>query len=172
MIFENFRKLGHAILKAVNTAMYTNMMPIPSIFLIFFKTSCYHLFSPLLHPCIQHTYSLHCVMFDFFCGCRFAFKIAAIQPFFITMTRSQIPSTSSSSEDTTTTPFWFFTQSPMASYTSVFAPTSIPRVGSSKRNTSASVMIHRDNMTFCWFPPLKAETLWFGPFALVCSCCM
>src|ERR1700722_4242456 len=38
---------------------------------------------------------------------------------------------------------------------SAFAPTSIPRVGSSRINNFGSVASHRASKTFCWFPPLR-----------------
>ena len=38
-------------------------------------------------------------------------------------------------------------------YTSALAPTSMPRVGSSRISRSGCVAIQRARMTFCWLPP-------------------
>ena len=39
---------------------------------------------------------------------------------------------------------------------SAFAPTSIPRVGSSKIKISGLVSSQRETSTFCWLPPDKS----------------
>ncbi len=41
----------------------------------------------------------------------------------------------------------------MMLYTSILAPTSIPRAGSSKMNTRDLLSSHLANTTFCWLPP-------------------
>ena len=59
-------------------------------------------------------------------------------------------------------------------YISAFAPTSIPRVGSSKRRIFGSVINHLPSTTFCWFPPERALARVFvpGAFTLRVSICL
>ena len=46
----------------------------------------------------------------------------------------------------------------ISAWTSAFAPTSIPRVGSSRMRTFGYVASQRAITTFCWFPPERAAT--------------
>ncbi len=55
----------------------------------------------------------------------------------------------------------------MSAWTSAFAPTSMPRVGSSSRSTFGFVHSHLASSTFCWLPPLSSETRWSGLDALM-----
>ena len=53
--------------------------------------------------------------------------------------------------------------------TSAFAPTSMPRVGSSKMMMRAPLDIQRARMTFCWLPPLKNRTSRVSDAGLILS---
>ena len=48
--------------------------------------------------------------------------------------------------------------SPTSSWTSALAPTSMPRVGSSKISTAGLVSSHLASITFCWLPPERSPT--------------
>ena len=48
--------------------------------------------------------------------------------------------------------------SPMSSWTSALAPTSMPRVGSSSTSTDGLTSSHLASITFCWFPPERLAT--------------
>jgi hypothetical protein len=48
--------------------------------------------------------------------------------------------------------------SPSSRNSSAFVPTSIPRAGSSKNRTLASVSSHLATTTFCWLPPDSVST--------------
>ena len=71
----------------------------------------------------------------------------------MTMTRSLIPSTSGISEEIMITA----TPSPASlqirRWISAFAPTSMPRVGSSRIRIFGLVSSQRAISTFCWLPP-------------------
>ena len=71
----------------------------------------------------------------------------------MTATRSLIPKISGSSEEIITTAAPWRISSLMMLYTSIFAPTSMPRVGSSKMMTFERLNSHLANTTFCWLPP-------------------
>lgn len=43
-------------------------------------------------------------------------------------------------------------------WTSALAPTSIPRVGSSRMSTVGSALSHLASMVFCWLPPDSRST--------------
>ena len=45
-------------------------------------------------------------------------------------------------------------------WTSALAPTSMPRVGSSRIRTCGFVASQRARITFCWLPPLRLPTGW------------
>ena len=56
-------------------------------------------------------------------------------------------------------------------WTSAFAPTSIPRVGSSRRKILGRVFSHLPNITFCWLPPESFSTRCIAEGALMSSRC-
>ena len=70
-----------------------------------------------------------------------------------------MPRISGISDDTMMTHLPSLTRRFMTLYTSILAPTSIPRVGSSKMKISASVLIHLPMTTFCWLPPDSCPTI-------------
>src|SRR5699024_6340306 len=70
-----------------------------------------------------------------------------------TTMRSLRRTTSSSSEEMNTTETPVSASRATASWISALAPTSIPRVGSSRISTSGWVANQRPRSTFCWFPP-------------------
>jgi hypothetical protein len=49
---------------------------------------------------------------------------------------------------------------PITVYSSPFAPTSIPLVGSSNTRILGLVSSQRASSTFCWFPPDSVDTGW------------
>ena len=76
--------------------------------------------------------------------------------------RSLSRSTSSSSAETKSTETPSSQSDSTSRCTSVFAPTSMPRVGSSRIRSLGSVRSHRASSTFCWLPPLSVPTTRFG----------
>ncbi|OPZ66869.1 MAG: hypothetical protein BWY81_01616 [Firmicutes bacterium ADurb.Bin467] len=68
----------------------------------------------------------------------------------------RMTSSSSLEMNTTLTPFAHI--SSVSRCISAFAPTSMPRVGSSRMRTSGSVAIQRARITFCWLPPESSPT--------------
>src|SRR5690606_567097 len=70
-----------------------------------------------------------------------------------TRMRSQMRTTSSSSAEMNSTETPSSASRSTVSWISALAPTSIPRVGSSRMRTSGWVASHRPRSTFCWFPP-------------------
>ena len=48
--------------------------------------------------------------------------------------------------------------SPTSSWTSALAPTSMPRVGSSRISTDGFTSSHLASITFCWLPPDRLAT--------------
>ena len=90
----------------------------------------------------------------------------------MTRMRSQIPSSSGISEDTMITPFPSLARSRIIWYISYFAPTSMPRVGSSSSSTSGLVRSQRPMMTFCWLPPESDRICVDCPGVLMCIACM
>src|SRR5580692_1002121 len=81
-------------------------------------------------------------------------------PSFMTQIRSQMPISSPISEEITTTPFPASASSLMIEYISYLAPTSMPRVGSSRIKTFGPVISHFDSTTFCWLPPESVPASW------------
>ena len=64
-------------------------------------------------------------------------------------TRSLIASTSGRSDEIRMMPMPSAASSPMMAWTSALAPTSTPRVGSSRISTEGLVLSHLLSMTFC-----------------------
>src|SRR5262249_5001771 len=73
-------------------------------------------------------------------------------------TRSLIASTSGSSEEIMMMPMPSAASSPIMAWTSALAPTSMPRVGSSRISTDGWVFSHLPIITFCWLPPESLAT--------------
>ncbi|MNL06784.1 hypothetical protein D3C87_1274320 [compost metagenome] len=82
----------------------------------------------------------------------------AMRPSRTTSTRSLTPMSSGNSEDMTITPTPSRASSLIWRWISAFAPTSTPRVGSSRKTTCGSTDSIFASATFCWLPPLKVET--------------
>ena len=76
-------------------------------------------------------------------------KIAIWRPSRMTSTRSLIASTSGRSEEIRMMPMPSAASSPIIAWTSALAPTSMPRVGSSRISTDGLVSSHLLSMTFC-----------------------
>jgi len=57
----------------------------------------------------------------------------------------------------------------MVKRTSNLAPTSMPRVGSSRMSTFGLRHSQRASITFCWLPPESVPTFCPGPVARMCS---
>src|SRR6185369_7634535 len=85
-------------------------------------------------------------------------KIVICRPSRMTSTRSLIAMTSGRSEEIMMMPMPSAASSPIIACTSAFAPTSIPRVGSSRIRRDGWVLSHLLNITFCWFPPESKAT--------------
>src|SRR5437764_1106337 len=68
-------------------------------------------------------------------------------------TRSQQATTSSSSDEMKSTPTPSSASSRIRIWMSRFAPTSMPRVGSSRISSRGSMQSQRARITFCWLPP-------------------
>ncbi len=79
--------------------------------------------------------------------------VSTIRPSCRTATRSPTRSTSSSSAEMNTTDRPFSASSPTRFWISTFAPTSMPRVGSSRTSTRGESASRRASSTFCWLPP-------------------
>ena len=90
-----------------------------------------------------------------------------MRPFRMTRIRSLIPMISGRSEEMSSTAMPFPASASIFCRTSAFAPTSMPRVGSSRISSEGSVLSHLPSTTFCWFPPLRAETGVFVEAALM-----
>src|SRR5436309_9189477 len=80
-------------------------------------------------------------------------KTAICRPSRITRMRSLMARTSGSSELMRMTAIPSWASSSMIWWTSAFAPTSRPRVGSSRMKTRGRVFSHLLRTTFCWLPP-------------------
>src|SRR5690606_6180250 len=80
----------------------------------------------------------------------------------ITTMRWAIRSTSSSSDEMKTTASPCSESSATLRWMSAFAPTSIPRVGSSRMMSCGEVASQRASSTFCWLPPERLRTSAFG----------
>ena len=78
-----------------------------------------------------------------------------MRPSLTTMTRSLRRMISGSSDETTTIALPARARASIRSYTSCFAPASMPRVGSSRMMTSQSAINQRAIIAFCWLPPLN-----------------
>src|SRR5699024_3241559 len=70
-----------------------------------------------------------------------------------TTTRSDTRITSSSSDEMNSTAIPSAASSATIFWICALAPTSIPRVGSSRMSRAGRVMSHRARRTFCWLPP-------------------
>ncbi len=81
-----------------------------------------------------------------------------IRPSAMTSTRSQRSGSSSGSEDMTRTAMPRAASVRMSRWISTRAPTSTPRVGSSRMSTFGCNSSHRPMTTFCWLPPLSWPT--------------
>ncbi len=77
----------------------------------------------------------------------------ATRPSCITTMRSLMPISSGSSELIITTAVPDRASSRISSWMAALAPTSTPRVGSSKSITPGSSASHLASTTFCWLPP-------------------
>ena len=73
-------------------------------------------------------------------------------------TRSLIASTSGRSDEIRMMPMPSAASSPIMAWTSTLAPTSMPRVGSSRISTEGWVLSHLPIITFCWLPPESLAT--------------
>ena len=81
-----------------------------------------------------------------------------IRPSAMTSTRSQRSGSSSGSEDMTRTAMPRAASVRISRWISTRAPTSTPRVGSSRMRTFGCDASHRPMTTFCWLPPLSWPT--------------
>ena len=79
-----------------------------------------------------------------------------------TAMRSLSRSTSSSSAEMNSTDMPSSQSDSTSRWISAFAPTSMPRVGSSRISSRGSVISQRASRTFCWLPPLRCPTTAFG----------
>src|SRR5205807_1916670 len=77
-----------------------------------------------------------------------------------TAIRSAQRRTSSSSEEMKRTAIPFSLRERMSFWISALAPTSIPRVGSSRMSRLGCVASQRATMAFCWFPPERFLMAW------------
>src|SRR5919106_92990 len=80
------------------------------------------------------------------------------RPSRMTRTRSLIASTSGRSDEMRMIAIPARASSSMIWCTSAFAPTSMPRVGSSRMSTSGLAFSHLASMVFCWLPPDSCAT--------------
>ena len=80
------------------------------------------------------------------------------RPSRITRTRSLIASTSGRSDEIRMMATPARASSPISSCTSALAPTSMPRVGSSRISTVGCTSSHLASITFCWLPPDRLPT--------------
>ena len=94
-------------------------------------------------------------------------SVPATAPSRRTTTRSQARTTSSGSEEIISTASPCSDSSEISPWTSAFAPTSMPRVGSSRMRIFGSVHRQRASSTFCWLPPESSPTGWSGLDALM-----
>ena len=85
-------------------------------------------------------------------------RIAICRPSRMTSTRSLIANTSGSSDEIMMMPIPSAASSPIMAWTSVLAPTSMPRVGSSRISSDGWVFSHLLSITFCWLPPESLAT--------------
>ena len=81
------------------------------------------------------------------------FTMPMIRPSYMTATRSDSLSTSSSSVETSSTPMPPSRCSMIFLWMYSIAPTSRPRVGCMAISSSGLRLISRATMTFCWLPP-------------------
>src|SRR4051794_37256314 len=88
----------------------------------------------------------------------------------MTMTRSDMPRTSGSSEEIMTIAMPLAARSETSRCTSAFAPTSMPRVGSSRISTLGLVIRQRAIRAFCWLPPERLPTVSWRSGVLIRSC--
>ena len=95
---------------------------------------------------------------------------ATIRPARITRMRSLMPSTSGSSLEIMMIAMPLRASSLISRWISAFAPTSMPRVGSSMMRMRGSVASHFDRPTFCWLPPESFPTIWPMPLARIWNC--
>ena len=85
-------------------------------------------------------------------------------------TRGPQPSTiSSSSEEIIRTPRPWSASSRISAWISALAPTSMPRVGSSRIRSFGSMQSQRASSTFCWLPPESSRIFCSGLGALMPS---
>ena len=77
-----------------------------------------------------------------------------------------MPISSGSSEEIISTATPSFASLRIRSWMPAFAPTSMPRVGSSKIRICGWVLSHFASTTFCWLPPDRNRTSCSGPWAL------
>ena len=75
---------------------------------------------------------------------------------------SEPSTTSSSSDEIRITAMPWAARSLISAWISAFAPTSMPRVGSSRSRTRGSRQRTRARRTFCWLPPESSLTRWSG----------
>ena len=83
----------------------------------------------------------------------------AISPLRMTRTRSASESTVSGSVEKTTTAMPSAASERTICTTSSFAPTSMPRVGSTSTRTRGAWVSHLASATFCWLPPESEPSL-------------
>ena len=79
-------------------------------------------------------------------------------PLRMTRIRSLMPRISGSSDEMNRTASPSPASRSMIACTSALAPTSIPRVGSSRISTFGGIISQRPMTIFCWLPPLSVET--------------
>ncbi len=91
--------------------------------------------------------------------------VATMRPSRMTMTRSRMPRTSGSSDETMMTDRPCATSSPMKPCTAALEPMSMPLVGSSRMMTLGCVASHLAITTFCWLPPDSVPTSWLSEAA-------
>src|SRR4051794_34112162 len=97
-------------------------------------------------------------------------KVPLTWPSCMTMTRSDMPRTSGSSEEIMTIAMPLAARSETSRCTSAFAPTSMPRVGSSRISTLGLVIRQRAIRAFCWLPPERLPTVSWRSGVLIRSC--
>ena len=78
---------------------------------------------------------------------------AVMRPSWMTRMRSLADRISGSSDEIMTMATPCAASSPISAWISAFAPTSTPRVGSSRKRTRGVAAVQRPMTTFCWFPP-------------------
>ena len=90
-------------------------------------------------------------------------------PSHMTIILSQTPISSGISDEIMMTALPCCTNLPSSRYISRLAPTSMPRVGSSKIMISGSLSSHFAMTTFCWLPPDRFPTIWSPEGVLIFS---